>query len=368
MKRLVIILLVFVLLTAGSIMGSRHFALQERTVTFSGETEYGDSAEAEGLSVSVQEYLWADGMDGIFTLKGQPNRWDSTVVYANGGMRTENGFRKDWEEYSQFRAQKEREEIDANLFRMSLRRNEELKKVLGGIGKILYTACGDSVLFTFDPHTADGTTVDLSKVAGGYGIYAVPNSKFRGQHNYPSDVIAVFAELEPEIHVKNLQTSPDGSRVFLLYQKDRRLYIRVLNRLGATEEEEILLMDEEQSDNSVIGMLFDNDVFTVSVQNGVGGLDCHVFARDEAGRWKKETVIRNIPEEPAAEKEETVRLAYDKGRLAKVVYDGKLHVSVYKENGIVFRGIVESSLKRLEESGKGEFSIRLSNLECSWCR
>ena len=52
----------------------------------------------------------------------------------------------------------------------------------------------------------------------------IPIQKFKGEYGYPAEDAPVFANLDPEISVRGLKKNKDGSRLYLLYQRDGMYY------------------------------------------------------------------------------------------------------------------------------------------------
>ena len=368
MKRTVLVIVILALLTFGSVYGAKQFMKQNENVTFADRTEEGNRSAAEGLSITVKEHTWTSGMDWGISLTRLPDMWDCNVVYEADGLKTKTEFHRNWEEYTEIKNLKRKELIDEKVLRRDLNRNEGLWTIMSHNPEIFYVPKNDVLYFVFDTHLKDGTVIDTSVLQKGYGIYIIPIQKFKGEYGYPAEDAPVFANLDPEISVRGLKKNKDGSRLYLLYQRDGMYYIRIMNRGGNEVTPDIPLELGEVKDDTPVSTEYGDGVFTVTVKNATtDAFDCHVFSENAEGIPEKTVIIRGVEEKSVSDDAE-VSIAFDGEKLACVVYDKTISVSVYSKEGLLYRGTIENSLEKMEDGGEDGYSIRHRDLKCSWTR
>ena len=145
-------------------------------------------------------------------------------------------------------------------------------------------------------------------------------------------------------------------------------YIRIMNRGGNEVTPDIPLELGEVKDDTPVSTEYGDGVFTVTVKNATtDAFDCHVFSENAEGIPEKTVIIRGVEEKSVSDDAE-VSIAFDGEKLACVVYDKTISVSVYSKEGLLYRGTIENSLEKMEDGGEDGYSIRHRDLKCSWTR
>lgn len=130
----------------------------------------------------------------------------------------------------------------------------------------------DACYFTFDPHSANGVTMDTSEIPGGYGIYRLPYAEDRHDESgqkvcgVDADGLEMVYALDPEIHVLYLCTDP-GQTKLLLHAVENGKYVLTVIDLATMETlQKLELMDYDLANYS--STIFDEGSFIVMlVQN-----------------------------------------------------------------------------------------------------
>ena len=145
-------------------------------------------------------------------------------------------------------------------------------------------------------------------------------------------------------------------------------YIRIMNQGGNEVTPDIPLELGEVKDDTPVSTEYGDGVFTVTVKNATtDAFDCHVFYENAEGSHGKAMIIRGV-EGKAVSDDAEVSIAFDGEKLARVVYDKTISVTVYSKDGLLYRGAIENSLEKMEDGGEDGYSMRHRDLQCQWNR
>jgi len=89
----------------------------------------------------------------------------------------------------------------------------------------------DAIYFTFNSLAGDGTPIDTSEMAEGYGIYRIPIMHYgegSGWAALGNEMKNVFP-LDPSINVKNMYITKDGTTIMLMTAEENSFFITVID-------------------------------------------------------------------------------------------------------------------------------------------
>lgn len=236
----------------------------------------------------------------------------------------------------------------------------------------LYTVSAvadDACYFAFDAHTQLENLVDVSQIAGGFGIYCLPfDSTPEGEDSsFPllTEELATVYPLDPQDRILDLTLSPDQSRLLLHTQTDGMYVITVIDRstMEAVQRVEVGEVSEERM---AFRQLYEgNGFFAVQVE----------WNTLAAVRWDENGICQELlfvpispdPENPLVSFQfRTLAMDFDGEKLAVCDYqmneqaDNIVDVvlAVYDKTGMVYCGSYANSLSLGGVKGDYTFSCR----------
>lgn len=233
----------------------------------------------------------------------------------------------------------------------------------------LYTVSAvadDACYFAFDAHTEQGNLVDVSQIAGGFGIYCLPFDSVPEEDDslFPlrTEELSTVYPLDPQERILDLTLSPDQSRLLLHTQMDGTYLITVIDRnsMEAVQRVEV----GEASEEWTAFQLYEGNGFFVAE------IGWNTFA---AVRWEengicKETLVVPIlpdPDHPIVSFQFwTLAMDFDGERLAVCDYSRSeqgnnmvdLVLAIYDKTGMLYCGSYQNSLSLGGVNGNDTFS------------
>lgn len=249
---------------------------------------------------------------------------------------------------------------------------------------VFSTVAGGACYFTFDACASDGeTVVDTSLIPGGYGIYRLdwgyegdPEDIVDGMIIYgggwiDEDSLEMVYPLEPGIGWEYFDVSEDGSRLYLITEKDGTCTLTVIDTATMETLQQLELVTFGEDGGSISHVYREEDFWLVRISGGRIAL----LRQDDNGLLELQFLADYNPEEIPdyslsyyttamdwnGERLAIVTDAYDEQYEAEWGYSARYSacaycIAVYDESGeMLYCGRYDTSLKPagLAPSGEG---------------
>ena len=211
-----------------------------------------------------------------------------------------------------------------------------------GFTLITQSAIGDEVCyFTFNTYSFQGKVVDTSKIAGGYGIYALPYSAAsKDGAGYDIRNLANVYPMDPETYVIDLLLSNDQTRLLLHTVEDGQYVITVID-IETMEAVQKLIVCEW--DDSYGWYLYEGEDYFCILLSGEEEVIA-VISETEGGQYQTDFAVKTDPGYGYIESAD-----YDGEKLVLANYYGygystSYYVAVFDASGLLYFGEYDTSL------------------------
>ena len=229
---------------------------------------------------------------------------------------------------------------------------------------------GNRAYFTIDPLTEKGAVVDTSLIPGGYGLYSVDYDD-SGKVNFST--LSTRLSLDPAYEPVDMTVDEEFGNLHYFSSRDDCMYLTVID-LDTMEILQNICIHQGREGSWQYYKQLDNAIVAVEDDERLA-----VWQKNDQGLYTY-CFTAEIPEEERAFGLYDARFAFDGERLAIVNREGKqleayehiyTHIlcgwslSIYTEQGCVYRGIYTSSLEP-EDPNREDEACRLMDIQVVW--
>lgn len=223
----------------------------------------------------------------------------------------------------------------------------------------------EACYLAFDAHTQKGNRVDISQIAGGYGIYRFTYDSKNG--TIDSENLEMVFALEPNILFWDIAMDASGKNILLTTEERGRIYVSVIDEKTMTLKNKF---DVGPVETYFEFWTFEDYMVTYSDT-------LTVYSIDEAGRYTKEWAVdvKEIEEKIAIYENAGTVPNYNSGMDwdgEKLVIGNPIYVenlgqtsnfflAAIDETGLIYCGLYESSLMTNESFTRKNDDVIASN-------